>query len=266
MVLGIVADRRFTNFRPVLDVYVEKHFNSREAAGFLIRSLRKLLGDPGSLASAKNLRSAIKVWEYLFKLLIQSRILARSDEKPEDRKKNDPREERFKNDLLALATTLTFSWPRMRRPISSSCRKRSRCSNSLPTFNDLGKVFSATDIAKFAVNFGDAATFSRNRMIGYKMTYVLAAVRSSLFEHAGARKLLLKACLQWLDTEIQPWGFATSKKMPPGDSEPWREALKSSVALIQELLERMQYILAAAGEDGVKQEADNLRAILGFAS
>lgn len=57
-VLGIIQDRRFTNFKPVLEVYIEKHFSSASVWNQLIRSMSMLLADK----SSKQLRAAIKVW------------------------------------------------------------------------------------------------------------------------------------------------------------------------------------------------------------
>lgn len=57
-VLGIVQDRRFTNFKPVLDVYIDQHFAFASVWRQLIRSMSRLLADKTS----QQLRSAIKVW------------------------------------------------------------------------------------------------------------------------------------------------------------------------------------------------------------
>ena len=70
-VLGIVQDRRFTNFKPVLDVYIDKHFSSASVWNQLIRSMSMLLADKTS----KQLRAAIKVWHYVFRFISRSREL-----------------------------------------------------------------------------------------------------------------------------------------------------------------------------------------------
>jgi dedicator of cytokinesis protein 3 len=70
-VLGIVQDRRFTNFKPVLDVYIDKHFSSASVWNQLIRSMSMLLADK----SSKQLRAAIKVWHYIFRFISRSREL-----------------------------------------------------------------------------------------------------------------------------------------------------------------------------------------------
>lgn len=57
-VLGIVQDRRFQNFKPVLDVYIDHHFSFASVWRQLIRSMSRLLADKTS----PQLRAAIKVW------------------------------------------------------------------------------------------------------------------------------------------------------------------------------------------------------------
>lgn len=72
----VTSDRRFTNFKPILDVYIEKKFNKGEnfsqVWSCLITSMNKLAMNPLDPASGKELRSAIKAWEYLFKFAIHS--------------------------------------------------------------------------------------------------------------------------------------------------------------------------------------------------
>ncbi|QRW21721.1 Dedicator of cytokinesis protein 3 [Rhizoctonia solani] len=45
-VLGIIQDRRFNNFQPVLDVYIDQHFSCAAAAGHMIHSMNRLLSSP----------------------------------------------------------------------------------------------------------------------------------------------------------------------------------------------------------------------------
>jgi len=57
-VLGIVQDRRFTNFKPVLDIYIDQHYSFASVWRQLIRCMSRLLADKTS----QQLRAAIKVW------------------------------------------------------------------------------------------------------------------------------------------------------------------------------------------------------------
>lgn len=74
-VLGIVQDRRFTNFQPVLDVYIDSHFSCAAAAGHVIHSMNRLLASPSGEETASRLRAAFKVWHYVFRFIMRARQL-----------------------------------------------------------------------------------------------------------------------------------------------------------------------------------------------
>lgn len=96
-VFSFIGDRRFNNFKvrsrppfppaltdffrpsqPVLDLYISQHFTGSTAASHIISSLQRLLRAPTDPENATTLRSAIKVWKWLFKLVVRSREIQRS--------------------------------------------------------------------------------------------------------------------------------------------------------------------------------------------
>ncbi|PLW24952.1 hypothetical protein PCASD_24233 [Puccinia coronata f. sp. avenae] len=78
--LGIVSDRRFTNFKPVVDLYIDHHFSSTAASTHLLHSFQNLLNNPTSPKNAHPLRCSIKVWGYLMRFIVRSRDLQRITE------------------------------------------------------------------------------------------------------------------------------------------------------------------------------------------
>jgi hypothetical protein len=105
-VLGIIQDRRFSNFRPVLDVYIEQLFAQsdshtpgikfgkslpKEAYVYdaLLKTHLRLCSDPSDMVRAKKLRSSMKVWEYLFRFIVRSREVARHNEEESERQLRD---------------------------------------------------------------------------------------------------------------------------------------------------------------------------------
>ncbi|WAR59573.1 hypothetical protein PtB15_11B213 [Puccinia triticina] len=78
--LGIVSDRRFTNFKPVVDLYIDHHFSSTIASTHLLQSFQNLLVNPTSPKNAHPLRCSIKVWGYLMRFIVRSRELQRIKE------------------------------------------------------------------------------------------------------------------------------------------------------------------------------------------
>ncbi|KAG9123502.1 hypothetical protein FRC07_014863 [Ceratobasidium sp. 392] len=79
-VLGIIQDRRFTNFQPVLDVYIDAHFGCAAAAGHMIHSMNRLLASPSGEETASPLRAAFKVWHYVFRFIVRARQLQQAHE------------------------------------------------------------------------------------------------------------------------------------------------------------------------------------------
>ena len=77
-ILAIVQDRRFNNFRPVLETYISSHFVGSTVHTHLLRSLQALLGKRDDTESAQMLRSAIKVWDPLFRIILRSREIQRT--------------------------------------------------------------------------------------------------------------------------------------------------------------------------------------------
>lgn len=103
--LGLVNDRRFANFSPVLDVYIDKYFDSSTAFKHLIRMLRELLTDYIKPEAAQQLRAAIKVWGHLFRLIIRSRQIQRRKEGEMDIMANHE-ETAFKSEIRSLLHAL----------------------------------------------------------------------------------------------------------------------------------------------------------------
>lgn len=79
-VLGLIQDRRFNNFQPVLDVYIDAHFSCAAAAGHMIHSMNRLLASPSGEETASPLRAAFKVWHYVFRLIVRARQLQQAHE------------------------------------------------------------------------------------------------------------------------------------------------------------------------------------------
>ena len=71
----VISDRRFLSFRPILDTYIQNHFTKSPVSKIWIQLMAQMLDltsnayDP---VLAKELRSALKAWEYLFKFIVRS--------------------------------------------------------------------------------------------------------------------------------------------------------------------------------------------------
>ncbi len=108
--LSLVNDRRFANFTPVLDLYIDKYFESSTAFTHLMRTLRQLLTDYIKPESAQLLRSAIKVWGYLFRLVVRSRHCQRQKE-GDMVSMADHEDMAFKDDLASILLAINSMMP-----------------------------------------------------------------------------------------------------------------------------------------------------------
>lgn len=74
----VINDRRFVHFRSILEVYVRNHFGKKEEVCKIwkpmLGCLQRLANNPHDPILAKELRSAIKAWEFLFKFIVRSWI------------------------------------------------------------------------------------------------------------------------------------------------------------------------------------------------
>ncbi|KAI3639016.1 hypothetical protein MIR68_003514 [Amoeboaphelidium protococcarum] len=76
-VINIVSsDKRFINFRPILDAYLDSHFEEVDNVGdicsIILSQMTDLTRNAKDPMLAKELRSALKAWEYLFKFVAVS--------------------------------------------------------------------------------------------------------------------------------------------------------------------------------------------------
>lgn len=73
-VINIVSsDKRFINFRPILDAYLDSHFEEVDNVGdicsIILSQMTDLTRNAKDPMLAKELRSALKAWEYLFRFV-----------------------------------------------------------------------------------------------------------------------------------------------------------------------------------------------------
>lgn len=76
-VLGIIQDRRFSQFETVLDVYINENFTCGPASSHLMSSLQRLLAKPSDPSTAQQLHAALKVLPFLIRFIVRSREIQR---------------------------------------------------------------------------------------------------------------------------------------------------------------------------------------------
>uniref|UniRef100_A0A6Q2X7L0 Dedicator of cytokinesis 1 n=1 Tax=Esox lucius TaxID=8010 RepID=A0A6Q2X7L0_ESOLU len=71
-IIGLIADRKFQHFNPVLETYIRKHFSATLAYTKLTKVLKNYVDDAEKLT--EQLLKAMKALEYIFKFIVRSRV------------------------------------------------------------------------------------------------------------------------------------------------------------------------------------------------
>ncbi|XP_048465139.1 dedicator of cytokinesis protein 1-like [Rhincodon typus] len=74
-IIGLIADRKFQHFNPVLETYIKKHFSATLAYTKLTTVLKNYVDNSEKPNVTDQLYKAMKSLEYVFKFIVRSRIL-----------------------------------------------------------------------------------------------------------------------------------------------------------------------------------------------
>ncbi|KAK0485658.1 hypothetical protein IW261DRAFT_1451404 [Armillaria novae-zelandiae] len=246
-VLGIIQDRRFSNFQPVLDVYIEKHFNCASASPHMIQSMNRLLTNPASTETASPLRAALKVWHYVMKFIAKSRELQKAKELGVGGGVTaEHLETTFKRELrshLAEVTRLMST----SSPPSIVGTQTIALQHFTPILPELAKIFSIVDLVSIVTTFAtNAATAARGKIVVWKLIMYLQIVKGFLFDNPQSRPLLVEAIVQWIrphfgryDEYAQTQG-ADSEGARDAARVAWLENIRLCVAIIAVMLDKLQ--------------------------
>ncbi|ROI64818.1 Dedicator of cytokinesis protein 5 [Anabarilius grahami] len=74
-IISLIGDIKFQHFNPVLETYISKHFSATLAYQKLTKVLNYFVGHAENPAHTERLYAALKAFKYLFRFIVQSRIL-----------------------------------------------------------------------------------------------------------------------------------------------------------------------------------------------
>ncbi|GAM22716.1 hypothetical protein SAMD00019534_058910 [Acytostelium subglobosum LB1] len=183
-IIGLLVDEKtskYTNFRQVLDKYVEKHFTSSVVHNQLVVSLKRILADSNNL---KTIISSLKSMEYIIKFIVTSKVNY-------DRTHPDGLNTAFKTELTGVFFALSALMKRTEREYIGAQTFALRIFSSL--FTDLGQLFSISERASIAIDFINSVRFDESlRLLNMeKMNVMLRLVEGELFLHRESRDPLL---------------------------------------------------------------------------
>ncbi|EJD42755.1 cytoplasmic protein [Auricularia subglabra TFB-10046 SS5] len=245
-VLGIVQDRRFSNFQPVLEVYIEKHFTSASAYPRLLQSMNRLLANPLAQETAPRLRAAFKAWQYVFKFVVRSReFQRRKEEGMGSGATAEHLEALFKKEVLGCLDEINKL---MALTQSSAIGTQTfAVQNFTAILPDLRKVYGADEVVKIIKNFTSALAGAKGRMIIWKLIMFINVVRSYLFDIPQARAALVEDIVSWVmphlgrfDEHAAMHGGDDSESAKDAARIAWLEGVRLSVSIVALILDKLQ--------------------------
>ncbi|KAI0268791.1 cytoplasmic protein [Gloeopeniophorella convolvens] len=271
-VLGIVQDRRFSNFQPVLDIYIQQHFNCPTASSHIIHSMNRMLADPTGAETASPLRAALKVWHYIFKLIVRSRELQKAREASMGSGATaEHLESAFRRELRSHLAEVNKMMSTTSPPsiIGTQTIALQHFTSILP---ELARIFSTVELVSIATAFANTIASAKGKIVVFKLIMYLQLVKGFLFDNSQSRALLVEAVVIWIKPHFGR--FDEYSQTSPGDDESaidnarvsWLESIRICVTIIALMLDRLQQRLVdpevLADRNALRQEQDNIDYLL----
>lgn len=189
-VLSMTADRRFTNFDAIINLYVSDHFAFPASSFNLLRAMKATMATP----STKEYRAFIKVWHLVFRFVVRARALDRSKGIGLDATSAHI-EADFQRQVKAILGELdSLMKSEDRTLIGTQTLAVQHYADILP---HLAQVFTPIEIAEIVISFADALTHTKGSIAVYKLLLLLQVVRTT-FDTAEARAMLVPAMIRWV--------------------------------------------------------------------
>ncbi|XP_056671020.1 dedicator of cytokinesis protein 1-like [Monodelphis domestica] len=179
-IIGLIADRKFQHFNPVLETYIKKHFSATLAYTKLTKVLRSYVDSAEKPAITEPLYKAMKALEYIFKFIVRSRILF--NQLYENKGEAD-----FMESLLQLFKSISDM---MGSTSDQTVRIKGAALKFLPTIvNDVKLVFDPKELSKMFTEF--ILNVPTGLLTIQKLYCLIEIVHSDLFTQHDCREILL---------------------------------------------------------------------------
>ncbi|XP_076395116.1 dedicator of cytokinesis protein myoblast city isoform X3 [Megachile rotundata] len=179
-IIGLVSDRKYQHFQPVLDLYISESFSATLAYKKLIAVLRKRIDNATNNDGQERdiLLKTMKSLQYCMRFVVESRLLF--TELNQD-------EEEFSQTLTELLKSIVEL---MRHETDSTLLVQGACLKYLPTtIPHLLRVYSGKQLSVILTDL--LVTLPSGRLTKQKMMTVNDIVHSPLFLNAECRAILL---------------------------------------------------------------------------
>lgn len=216
-IISLIGDIKFQHFNPVLETYIYKHFSATLAHVKLSKVLNFYVANAEDPSKTELLFAALKALKYLFRFIIQSRVLyLRFYGQSED---GDEFNDSIRQLFLAFNTL-------MDRPLEEAVKIKGAALKYLPSIiNDVKLVFDPMELSVLFCKF--IQSIPDNQLVRQKLNCMTKIVESSLFQQAECREVLLPLLTDQL-----------SGQLDDHSTKPDHEASSQLLSNILEVLDR----------------------------
>uniref|UniRef100_A0A8C7Z3F6 Dedicator of cytokinesis 1 n=1 Tax=Oryzias sinensis TaxID=183150 RepID=A0A8C7Z3F6_9TELE len=189
-IIGLIADRKFQHFNPVLETYIRKHFSATLAYTKLTKVLKNYVENAEKLT--EQLLGAMKALEYIFKFIVRSRVLF-------NQLYENKGEAGFMESLRNLFTSFNDM---MNSNSENTGMVKGAALKYIPTIvNDVKLVFDPKDLSKLFTEF--ILKVPAGRLVKQKLDCLIDIVHSDLFVNHDCREILLPLMTDQLKLHLE---------------------------------------------------------------
>uniref|UniRef100_A0A3B4D5M2 Dedicator of cytokinesis 3 n=1 Tax=Pygocentrus nattereri TaxID=42514 RepID=A0A3B4D5M2_PYGNA len=199
-IINLLRDSKYYHFRPVMDTYIQKHFAGALAYKELIRCLKWYMDRSAEVVRQDHIQEAMRALEYLFKFIVQSRILY-------SRATCGMEEDQFRTSIQELFQSIRFVLSLDSRSSETLIFTQAALLNSFPAiFDELLQMFTVQEVAEFVR--GTLGSMPSTVHIGQSMDVVklqsiARTVDSRLFSFPESRRILLPVVLHHIHLHLR---------------------------------------------------------------
>ncbi|KJE88818.1 hypothetical protein CAOG_00399 [Capsaspora owczarzaki ATCC 30864] len=196
-IIGILADKKYSNFHSVLDVYIQNHFSAAMAHVTLLNCLASILKRADDPQTGQQLRATMKALEYFLRFLIQSRLLySRAHHQKGD-----------KEFLQELRQVIEYFNPLMSKKAPESIiGTQTTVLQYFPAvIKELMTVYKMPELAPMVAGFIESIPMdkAKSKLIVHKLQFMSQLVQGALFQSAEGRFLLLPTVLKHVKLHLE---------------------------------------------------------------
>uniref|UniRef100_A0A8U7P426 Dedicator of cytokinesis 5 n=1 Tax=Corvus moneduloides TaxID=1196302 RepID=A0A8U7P426_CORMO len=215
-IISLIGDIKFQHFNAVLETYIYKHFSATLAYVKLTKVLNCYVGNAEDSSKTELLFAALKALKYLFRFIVQSRVLYLSEDGNE-----------FNDAIRQLFLSFNVL---MDRPLEEAVKIKGAALKYLPSIiNDVKLVFDPVELSVLFSKF--IQSIPDNQLVRQKLNCLTKIVESDLFKQAECRDALLPLLIDQL-----------SGQLDDNSSKPDHEASSQLLSSVLEVLDRKDVV------------------------